>query len=141
VFDDEGRFVIIDARGELPPRKLELSPYPAEGDREMQATLHLGHLTATRTFHEVLGFAEFDGLAELFAELARDWRGWEGSRVWESADDDFLVVCKHDGIAGVRVEVTLRHHEEDWEVTSELFVELGPLDALARDVRSFIQSL
>jgi hypothetical protein len=107
----------------------------------MKATLHLGHLAATRTFHEVPGFAEFDRLAELFAELAHDWRGWEGSRVWESPDDDFLVVCRHDGIAGVTMEVTLRHYEEDWEVTSELFVELGQLDALAREVRRFMQSL
>jgi hypothetical protein len=59
----------------------------------MQATLDLGHLTATRTFHELPNVADSDDLAEPF------------------------------------------------EVTSDVFVEPGELDALAHEVREFIDSL
>jgi hypothetical protein len=31
-------------------------------------------------------------------------------------------------MSGVHVKVTLRDYQEDWEVTSELFVEAGQLD-------------
>jgi hypothetical protein len=142
VFDElEGRLVIKDARSTLHDRTLELLASRSTGYREIQATVHLGHLTASRTFHEGPGFADFREIAELFAEVALDWRGWKGSRVWESADDDFLLVCTHDGVSGVEVKVTLRGYEEDWEVTSGLFLETGQLDALARDVRRFVDSL
>jgi hypothetical protein len=45
------------------------------------------------------------------------------------------------GVSSVQIKVRLRDYQEDWEVTSELFVETGQLDALARDVRRFVDSL
>jgi hypothetical protein len=44
-------------------------------------------------------------------------------------------------MSGVHIKVTLRDYHEDWEVTSDLFVETGHLDGLARDVRRFVDSL
>jgi hypothetical protein len=38
-------------------------------------------------------------------------------------------------VSSVQIKVRLRDYQEEWEVTSELFVETGQLDALARDVR------
>jgi hypothetical protein len=82
VFDElEGRLVISDARSALHDRTLELLASRSTGYREIQATVDLGHLTASRTFHEVPGFRDFQEIAQLFADIALDWRGWKGSRV------------------------------------------------------------
>src|SRR4051794_12017888 len=38
-----------------------------------------------------------DGLAEFVGELAGDWRGWEGTRRWESLEEGLAVEATHRG--------------------------------------------
>ena len=37
-----------------------------------------------------------DGLAEFIAGIAADWRGWEGSRSWESVEGTFALDAESD---------------------------------------------
>jgi hypothetical protein len=36
-------------------------------------------------------------LAAFFADLAAQWKGWEGEKEWHSVEDDFALSCTSDG--------------------------------------------
>ncbi len=123
---------------------LELFPAPSQGDRQLTARLRTPHLTATHTFHELLGMGvgDFEGIVELFDAFARDWLGWDGTRKWRSGDDDFAILGTHDRIKQARLGIRIRNYYEDWELEDiPVLIEGGHLEAVARAVRSFVQSL
>lgn len=45
-------------------------------------------------------------LADFFAGMARDWRGWKGERTFESVDQDLKITAAHDGHVRLRVAIT-----------------------------------
>jgi hypothetical protein len=58
------------------------------------ATIRLDGLEATA--HVVSNFANgFQGLADFFAALEADWRGWSGSRRWESLEGELSIEARH----------------------------------------------
>ena len=83
-----------------------------------------------------------DYLAEFFAGLARDWRGWTDERRWCSLESalGLSAVVRPGGTVVFTVE--LRDASRDtWRVTAELAIENGKLDDLARDARKFADFL
>ena len=50
------------------------------------------------------------GLADYFAALESDWRGWKGQRVYESTEDDLRLTATHDGHVWLHIELW---HERD----------------------------
>jgi hypothetical protein len=76
------------------------------------------------------------GLGRLFESLARDWRGWEGERIWSSLEGEFQVAALHDGLGTIELVVRLGHLDPTtdglWQATASLFVDAGGLDTLAR---------
>jgi hypothetical protein len=90
---------------------------------------------------EVDAFAH-DGeqtLGLLFRGLADDWLGWEAERTWSSLEGDFDLAATHDGLGHVALEVRLRvgPYAEDWLATGTIWLDAGPLDAVARDAAAF----
>ena len=69
-----------------------------------------------------------DGLQEFFEGLAADWRGWDGTRTWDSIEHGMTIEATH---RGSRVELLLvirrdpTHPETALEVRLPLFVEPG----------------
>lgn len=82
----------------------------------------------------------WDDMGEFFDGLARDFRGWEGERVWV---DNHLVVTAAFGSGGhVRLSWTLRSglFPEDWECTVTTVIEAGEgMSAVAADLREFLR--
>jgi Family of unknown function (DUF6228) len=82
------------------------------------------------------------GLATFFGSLARDWRGWEGERVWSSLEGEFGLRALHDGLGTVELIATLGQPEPTvegtWSATVSLFLDAGGLDSLARRAASVL---
>jgi len=78
-------------------------------------------------------------LAEFFDDLARDWRGWTGDRVFTSVEHDLVLRATHDGSGHVLLWVRLGTHVADdaksWLVSAPLALEAGQLEPLAASVR------
>ena len=83
----------------------------------IEATLRSPGLEARRLVghHYALGFEE---LVDFFADLERDWRGWEGSKTFVCLEGDLTLAAIHDG--HVWLTIRLRHAtlEEGWDVTT-----------------------
>ena len=80
-------------------------------------------------------------LARFFAELAADWRGWDGERIWTALENEMEVKASHDG-ARVMVAVTVRrpdlsYADDAWEAKIVFRLEPGEqLTNVARDLAS-----
>ena len=83
-----------------------------------------------------------DGMGEYFASLARDWRGWEGARVWQSLERQiaFEALMSKAGAVGLRVILSDSSYDA-WQIRYELGVDNARLDDIARDALAFERHL
>ncbi|MFE6750727.1 DUF6228 family protein [Kitasatospora purpeofusca] len=88
---------------------------------------------------EIVTVTVWDNMGAFFDGLARDFRGWEGERVWVN---NHLVVTATFGSGGhVYLGWTLRSgfFPGDWSCTVTTVIEAGEgMTALAADVREFL---
>jgi Family of unknown function (DUF6228) len=81
------------------------------------------------------------GLGEFFGGLAREWRGWDGERTWESLEGEVALRATHDRVGHVRLAVELVDRSGDigysWSARGGLMLEAGSLDAIARAAQQF----
>ena len=89
-----------------------------------------------------MGLPEF---VVLFEEMARDWRGWDGTKAWRSGVGDLELRCMHDRLGHIGIEVDLRSFEfagaREWRAVGRVTVEAGQLDEIAREAREFFAPL
>jgi hypothetical protein len=113
------------------------------GDGEIwwcTARLHVSGLMAEKQRVSAHYAVAFRDLIEFFQQMARDWRGWTGSRVYESLEHDLRLAATHDG-RHVRIAVTLEQssQEDGWRVTAVVVLEPGEqLSQAADDVRALL---
>lgn len=80
-------------------------------------------------------------LSQFVSELAEDWRGWHGARVWESAEGGPRLSCTHDGLGHVDIEVELPHLSGlGWTAHAVVHVDAGQLEQLATDLQRLLSS-
>ncbi|MCG8969076.1 DUF6228 family protein [Streptomyces sp. CL12-4] len=88
---------------------------------------------------ETVTVTVWDDMSAFFDGLARDFRGWEGKRVWST---NHLVVTAVFGSGGrVSLGWTLRPDpfSEDWTCTVTTMIEAGErMTAVAEDLRTFL---
>jgi hypothetical protein len=78
-------------------------------------------------------------LSNLFDDMAANWRGWNGPKVWDSGEGGLTLACLHDGLGHVSIKAELRQHSgSGWVVQTTIPVDAGQLDALAADVRRLL---
>jgi hypothetical protein len=73
-------------------------------------------------------------IGDFFAELAADWRGWQGARTWGTGP--LVLSATHDGLGHVALNVELEtnvYDEPDWRACATVHLEAGQLDHVARD--------
>jgi hypothetical protein len=76
-------------------------------------------------------------LADFLGALARDWRGWDGEREWQSAEAELRLTARHDKTNTVLVTVEIEEGAPPrWRCEAELELEPGAFHQLAEDVRS-----
>jgi len=96
---------------------------------------HLG-LTASTTVYE----HDFAGLTALFLEMARDWKGWKGSKDWRSLEGEMELKASADGLGHVRLEVSLGPNADpdDWRARAVIQLDAGSLAAKAAAIEQFV---
>ena len=78
--------------------------------------------------------------ADLFAQMAASWKGWQGSFLWSS--DELALDCTQDrsGHVTIRVELRSGHSDRDWTVQATIATEAGQLEDLAHEAALFFES-
>lgn len=75
---------------------------------------------------------------ELFRDLARDWKGWDGKRSWASIEGELTLSATCDSAGHTMLTVELRRQTRDaWRLLGHLLLEAGQLDQIARDLDKF----
>ncbi|MFI6855635.1 DUF6228 family protein [Streptomyces sp. NPDC050416] len=83
-----------------------------------------------------------DGLGIFLAELAEDFRGWNGTRTWRSLEDDLTLAAEHAG-SHVRLTWGLHVPLPDGEWRFEMTTSHAPgedMRRLAIEMRTFLES-
>ena len=80
-------------------------------------------------------------LAVLFDNMAREWRGWPGEKVWYSPEREFDLCATSDGRGHITLKVCLVPPvpTPPWRFECNISLEAGQLDQLAVDIRSFVE--
>ena len=107
------------------------------GEDQCIVRLSRRELWAEREVYELERHETLRGLAALFTELAEDWRGWDGERVWLSLEGEFAARATHNGLGTVELVVTLGEPEPKatgmWSVQASLFLDAGSLERIAKE--------
>jgi hypothetical protein len=86
--------------------------------------------------------SEFDDLVAFFRQLAADWRGWGGERIYESLEHDLRLTATHDG--HVRLAVQLWQEPRwlpGWSAAAVITLEPGEeMTRVAEDVAALLSS-
>jgi hypothetical protein len=77
--------------------------------------------------------------APLFAEMARQWAGWQGELHWRSLEGELTLRCGRDRLGHISIRVELRFGplHDDWRAAATVMVEAGQLERLARQASTF----
>ena len=72
----------------------------------------------------------------LFDEMARDWKGWTGTKTWAALEDELRMEATADSTGHVSLVVTMRDYTEptNWRLKATLDLKAGQLQELARAV-------
>lgn len=83
----------------------------------------------------------FSTLAAYLADLAAHWRGWKGSRDYESIEGDFRIRATHDGHVNLHVTLCQSTVPSGWKVEAEVRLDAGEaLTAAAIDVAALVRA-
>lgn len=77
---------------------------------------------------------DLEQLARFFGDMAADWRGWKGTRQFESLENDLTISATHDGHIRLLIELA-DWHPDGWRVRARLSMEPG--EELARVAEDF----
>ena len=79
------------------------------------------------------------GLPKFFDGLARDWKGWEGTRHWSSLEGEFELEFRHDGIGHAETVATIHsnRHGHGWSGEIRFDIAAGELERIAKDINRF----
>jgi hypothetical protein len=82
-----------------------------------------------------------DGLADYFAGLAANWKGWSGQREWTSFERDLKLSAQSHHTGHIDLHVNLNHGAPPyWELQFGIALEAGELERLSVEAREFEQS-
>ena len=89
-----------------------------------------------------VGYCCFEGcknLGDYFLDMAREWKGWEGSRSWDTPG--LKISATHDRRSRVRLEVELCPFAspESWALKATINVAPGELEGIGSDLRSLYE--
>jgi len=82
-------------------------------------------------------YTDENDLIMFFRSLAKDWKGWDGIRLWKSIEGDLQFEVTHDHLGFVNVKLLLiknQGFESEWSFRGKIQIELGALENIASDV-------
>jgi hypothetical protein len=124
---------------------LRLSAEPGDPALDyLVADLSIEGLSATKRVyaHYASGWRE---LADFFAGLATDWRGWSGTREWTSLESELEIEARHE-YGHVQLHVTLNNAlagwgNHGWRASADLTLEPGEqLSRVADEMKDLVNT-
>ncbi|MBP5973177.1 hypothetical protein HW132_10635 [Brasilonema sp. CT11] len=83
-------------------------------------------------------YSDCQFLVNLFREMARAWKGWEGEKTWRSTEADFVLCCTSDKLGHINLEVHLLEFDgSPWSANFNLDTEAGELEKISNEVAMF----
>lgn len=77
--------------------------------------------------------------SDLFLEMAKTWKGWEGEKDCESLEGHLRLEATTDALGHVRLTIRLRGLEIDkWSAESSIILEAGQLEVLSSRARAYL---
>ena len=114
---------------------LELSPVD---ESFFQATLRS---SGARGATKVVKYMS-QGLAALFEYFSANWKGWQGSKNWNSLEGELSVSAHCDRLGHVFLDVSLRDGAPArWTLKVSIVLEAGALRKLADSARQFEETV
>lgn len=110
-----------------------------EGDYFEVSLRSSSHSAAKR----VCCYTDPEGVATLFDDAAANWRGWSGAKCWDSIEGELSLQLTADHTGHVTLAVVINHDlcgPDSWRVESQLSLEAGQLEQLAKDGRRIFRS-
>jgi hypothetical protein len=98
--------------------------------------------TSHSAVREVYAYTDPEGIARLFQEAAREWRGWSGTKSWESLEGEFRIELKTDKSGHITINVEINHdcgNPEPWRLKSCIMTEAGQLETIAKRATQFFR--
>ena len=89
-------------------------------------------------FHQVWMYAgDGERLSSLFEEMAENWTGWEGVKIWDAIEGDFRLSCTSDKLGHITLKVKLvgRNSPQVWTVELNMEIEAGQLERIANETK------
>lgn len=99
-----------------------------------------------RRFVETPPFWDNQGPARLFRDAARHWKGWKGSKSWESSKGELRLELTMDRLGHVLVDVQVGTDffgdsdyggPDPWRIITQITLEAGQLKTVARQMKSW----
>jgi hypothetical protein len=107
-----------------------------QGDYFRVAIIAHNHSASRRVY----AYTDASGIAGLFADAAREWRGWEGSKMWCTIEGELQLDLTSDRRGHVMLHIRLSSDAggvDAWQHDANLGIEAGQLDGIAKSARSF----
>jgi hypothetical protein len=73
------------------------------------------------------------GLSAFFANLAQEWRGWDGHRRWSAYAEGLQLEARMDRLGHVTLHVVLQR-SGDWTIEGDVVLDAGQLAGVANEV-------
>jgi hypothetical protein len=79
-------------------------------------------------------------LVNLFLDMAKNWTGWEGAKIWDAIEGDFSLSCTSDKLGHITLEIELveRNAPELWFARFNVEIEAGQLEKIANEMRGLL---
>jgi hypothetical protein len=82
--------------------------------------------------------------SDLFEKMAREWRGWEGTKIWQDLQQILTLKASSDRTGHITLHVAMRPqwfpYGEETVLTSSLMLDAGALETIARDSIKLFQT-
>jgi hypothetical protein len=80
-----------------------------------------------------------EGIGEFFRSMARDWRGWAGTRSWSSLEGDLEIEATADGLGHTTLLISLTCDlVRQWRVQGTLVLDAADLERLPGQVATLV---
>lgn len=71
-----------------------------------------------------------------FAELAANWRGWNGIKQWNSLEGELQISSESDSLGHITMDITLESYG-NWKSQIIFIFDAGQLDDISSKIKAF----
>ena len=76
----------------------------------------------------------------LFEEMAKSWRGWDGTLVWADLEEVLRLEATSNGLGRVDLRVSMHRNLPEAKLVVTVQIDSGQLEQLAKDTRALFHS-